>query len=111
MILRAPNFTNTWTTDTDTKIRRSLDGDLQTPRDLNWVPIQSFKMTFSALTTAERDTLIQFALQTHGQIIAFVDFEGSTWQGIIRNDVLLFREGISNGCNWSADLEFIGRRV
>ena len=97
MQLRAPNFYNTWSVDTDTKIHRSLGGDLLTPRDPNWATIRGWKMTFSALTTAQRDAFITFATQTVGQIITFTDFEGSVWQGIIRNNVLLFREGKSDG--------------
>ncbi len=111
MQLRSPNFSNTWTTDTNTKIHRSLDGDLLTPRDPNWPVLRSWRMTFSALTTAQRNGLMTFCQQTSGQLINFTDFEGTTWQGIIRNDVLLFREGISNGCNWSVDIDFIGTVV
>ena len=111
MQLRAPNFYNTWTVDTDTKIRRSLGGDLLTPRDPNWATIRSWKMTFSALTTDQKNSLIQFCIQTAGQLITFTDFEGSSWEGVIRNDVLNFKEGRGGGCNWSVEIEFIGRRL
>lgn len=108
MQLRSPKFQNVWTSDTGVKIRRSLDGTLQTPRDPNWPTISGFKMEFEGLTIAERNSLITFLMQTAGQIVGVTDFEGTDWTGVFRNEEVVFTEGNDTNCTWSVSLEFVG---
>jgi hypothetical protein len=107
MILRNPEFGNSFTVDTNTEIRRSVEGSLIVTRSSNWPITESFTVTIRALNLQQRDLLKSFYRNTAGQEIQLVDHENRTWNGMIvtNNPKITTNE---DGCNYESSFTFEG---
>lgn len=107
--LRMPKFGNAQQVTKNVKVRRTLTGQLRIARSSTWPVVEELKMSFEALTRAQRDALLSFVQQASGQEIGLLDHEDRQWRGIILSpNVSVSQEGRSD-CDYAASFTFRGR--
>jgi hypothetical protein len=109
MLLRSPEFGNTFTLDTNAIVTKSMDGNTVFIYDPSWPKIDRFKIQFKALSRQQIDTLIQFFIGTAGQEILYTDHEDRDWLGMVITESPTVRQ-YGRGCQWETEFEFEGVR-
>jgi len=96
LTLRTPNFGDRDRNSYSRINRESRGGSLTVFRDPKWPAIRSLVMDFSGIKDSEVDTVIAFLEDTLGQEIAFRDWSGRVWTGLIVNpDSAITRTGVN----------------
>lgn len=109
MLLRSPEFGNTFTLDTHAIVTKSMDGSTVFIYDSAWPKIDRFKIHFKALSRQQANTLIDFFIGTAGQEILYTDHEDRDWLGIITTESPVVRQ-YGRACQWETEFEFEGVR-
>lgn len=110
LTLRSPVFDNVQRLEFNRINRRTRGHDLVIFRDPVWPKSEILIMTFTALSQDQVWSLLSFMKQTIGQDITLIDFENTTWTGVITtptNEVA--QEG--RDCRFTASFEFQGTMV
>lgn len=102
MILRNPNFGNTYTVAPNVVVRLSVDGDVRTAR-FNAPTVSRQGLTLSALTEAQKDALKWFFLGNAGVQFVYKTFLNTTINCIIIDDEINFVK-TGSGCQYEVSL-------
>jgi hypothetical protein len=106
LILRNPEIGDARNLEIARINRKTRGGDLVIYRDPTWPITEVLRFSFTALTDTKAYQLDYFLQVSLGQLITLVDYEGRTWQGIIRSPQgTITQQGI---CNYNAEFEFEG---
>jgi hypothetical protein len=105
-VLRAPNLGNRDRLAFNRINRETRGGTLVVFADPNWPKTQTLVLSFSALTKAEGQDLLQFLSDHLGQEIGIIDWEKRYWRGIVTTTTDPVVED-SRG-SFSAQFEFEG---
>jgi len=105
-VLRAPNLGNRDRLSFNRINRETRGGTLVVFADPHWPKTQTLVLSFSALTKAESQDLLQFLTDHLGQEIGIIDWEKRYWRGIVTTTTDPVVED-SRG-SFSAQLEFEG---
>lgn len=105
-VLRAPNLGNRDRLSFNRINRETRGGSLVVFADPNWPKTQTLVLSFSALTKAEGQDLLQFLTDHLGQEIGIIDWEKRYWRGIVTTTTDPVVED-SRG-SFSAQFEFEG---
>jgi len=104
--LRDPDFGDVHGVEISRINRKTRGGDLQIFRDPMWPKTRTLRYTFSFLSEKQKSDLLYFLYASMGQQIALVDYEGITWNGVIRTPVGNVVE--QGRFNYTAEFEFEG---
>lgn len=69
--------------------------------DTHWPEIETFELSISSLTTAQRDSIISFIALTLGRTIELTDHFGQVWDVIITTPDADFLDVRGDGCTFS----------
>ena len=105
-VLRAPNLGNRDRLSFNRINRETRGGTLVVFADPDWPKTQTLVLSFSALTKAEGQDLLQFLTDHLGQEIGIIDWEKRYWRGIVTTTTDPVVED-SRG-SFSAQFEFEG---
>ncbi len=108
LLLKNPRFGNTFTLNSGTIIKRSLDGSLIADSHRN--KQEQFTMEFIANTVQQRDDFIQFCLDVAGDEIFITDHEGFEWKGFIVDETPT-GVCVGPGCSYAFNLTFDGEII
>lgn len=106
--LRNPEFGNKQTQDSGSIQRMSRGGEQIAGRESTWITLQYLELSFTALTTAQRDDLIELLEASAGDEIKLIDWENRTWKGYIvsePNEILQMKD---DGVNYEVKFKFEG---
>lgn len=81
--LRNPDFGDTDAIESRRIQRKSRGGDLILFRDPMWPKTETFTFEFSFLSRPKQMQLLQFVIETLGQEVTLVDYNGRSFNGII----------------------------
>jgi hypothetical protein len=110
MIFKNPSLGNSFSLDTNTIVRKTMDGDTVVYKNSFWPNFEGFSVTFEALSLEEKDALKSFLLGSAGQVIRYKDHEGSNWVGIFTTPNPEFIE-TGSLCLYKVSLTFEGSKV
>lgn len=106
--LRNPNFGNSSSIETYTKIRRTRSNQLGIVRGASWPVIERLTVKFSALSKTESNAFVDFVTRSAAFEIGYLDQEARQWRGYI-TDVTLTTTQVGIGCQYTAGFSFRGR--
>jgi hypothetical protein len=91
------------------KTRYTHGGQLRQVRRTE-IPAQELTLNFLAITSASKDSLIQFLQQNAARKVFVTDENGVQWYGFVTSDKITFTvHGSGSGCRlWDTQLEFEG---
>lgn len=107
VLLRDPEFGNTYGLVSNTRIHRTLNGSLRTLQG-NAPVWQRYDVHFKALSLDEITKFITYLESTFGNVVTLVDFEGRSWTGMIVSPSIPIFTGRA-GCNYSTEFDFEGQ--
>ena len=109
LLLRPPDFGNTFKFVANTRIHRTMNGDLRMLQG-NAATWEGFTVHFRALSLIQINSFRDFINQTFGHQITLLDFENRRWTGMIVSPSIPIFKGRA-GCNFSTEFEFEGQVV
>jgi hypothetical protein len=108
LLLKNPRMGNTFTLDTGSVVKRTLDGSLI--MDSHKRTREQFSMDFVANTVEQRDAFLEFCLAVAGEEIVLTDHEGFEWRGFLVDDAPTgFCAG--PGCSYNFSMTFDGEII
>lgn len=106
ILLRKPDFDDTYRYEFTRIDRRSRGGDILISRDPIWPDNKTFKIAFSYLNEEEINKLHAFMEESLGKTIRYLNYDSVEWEGYITNPQT---ESAQVGrANYSIAIEFQG---
>ncbi|NJL72804.1 MAG: hypothetical protein HC888_15210, partial [Candidatus Competibacteraceae bacterium] len=103
LVLPKPEMQDLQRYEWDRVVRTSRGGELQVYIDPDWPKNKVFAISWNNLSAAKKTALQQFLIDSLGQLVTYVDYEGNSHMVLIRNPMSDFTQ--LNRCRWSVRLE------
>lgn len=108
MIIRNPQYGNSWTLDLGVQIDHAAGGTLLQFVESNRPVIRKLKITIANMSNIEKVKLESLLVNSAGEELEIDDGEGRVWKGVFTTDPIEFTR-VGRGCKWQIDLEYEGQ--